>query len=600
MLRIGRPGWRAAVKMGLLALVAVPPLAWQREMAAVSPQDAVRPAGEAGWLPRREVMVRPVFAPQKIPRVLHQVWKTHEVPKELQGYVNSWRTHNPDWEYRLWNDTESMALIKEHYPWFHKHIHHFKSGVEKADIFRYFILYHHGGVYMDLDMECIRPWEPLLARHDESFQCVLGAEPHAHAQKQQMRNILVCNAAMFSAPRHPFWEEVFNALLDKVAEIAADGGWLSPVDTTGPGMLSLLYDMKPQAFAGVMVYPSPAFYPLRDSHDKDKAVTDPRASKWRNSWAVHRWIHLWLHKKKGPKDEHEHHHHHNHDEQNAGLMQGDPWGARDREGGVAATFLGDINGGGGYQTSILQLREAVPEPAIKDSRSPLLFATVRHPLPPHSTPSSSGGGGGGGGGGRKAGGNSTGDGGGGGAAAAEAAAALSCTVVTRTEDGDSLLNIARVATHSSLPGNLHKPAEGGDDGHREMETACRQADSASWCASITLDTAAVSRHHGALVPELGGLSILKRGRVELGQSTAGAHQFQIDFKHDIPLHYPGEGLGNVSVIVPATAARSPPPPHPPLQSASACTTHTRAEYGRNVLEFTYVSAVRVSACMMDG
>ena len=62
----------------------------------------------------------------------------------------------------MWNDTEGMALIRNHYPWFYKHIGAFKTGVEKADIMRYFILYHHGGVYADLDMECLRPWEPLL------------------------------------------------------------------------------------------------------------------------------------------------------------------------------------------------------------------------------------------------------------------------------------------------------------------------------------------------------------------------------------------------------------------------------------------------------
>ena len=354
--------WRTVFRVGLLALVVIPLLAWVRSEGA----RAAPPAGEFGWLPRREVAVRTAAPAQKIPRVLHQVWKTHNIPAELQGYVKSWQVHNPEWEIRLWNDTESMALIQQHYPWFFKHIHHFKSGVEKADIFRYFILYHHGGVYMDLDMECLRPWEPLLARHDETFQCVLGAEPHAHAQKQQQRNVLVCNAAMISAARHPFWEEVFNALLDKVPEIANGDGWLSPVDSTGPGMLSLLYDVRPRAFSEVAIYPSSAFYPLRDSHDKTKAVDDPQAPKWRDSWAVHRWVHLWMHKK---------------DKKNPRVrIDGNGGEVRHEADGKDATFLGDLNGGGGFQPSILQTGLAVPQPVIMihdSKRTPLLFATIR-------------------------------------------------------------------------------------------------------------------------------------------------------------------------------------------------------------------------------
>ena len=50
----------------------------------------------------------------------------------------------------------ALAFLKREYPWFQKHIGAFKSGVEKADILWYFILYHYGGVYADLDMECLR------------------------------------------------------------------------------------------------------------------------------------------------------------------------------------------------------------------------------------------------------------------------------------------------------------------------------------------------------------------------------------------------------------------------------------------------------------
>jgi mannosyltransferase OCH1-like enzyme len=296
---------------------------------------------------------------QRVPRILHQTWKTSDIPEELTKYVASWKRYNPDWEFRFWNDTQGLALIEQHYPWFYKHIDKFKSGVEKADIMRYFILYHHGGVYADLDMECLRPWEPLLRRHDENFQCVLGAEPQQHAQKQGSRNMLVCNAMMFSVAGHPFWEEVFNKLLDRVPELghASGGDWVSPVDTTGPVMLSELYEAQPTAYRDVAVYPSTAFYPLKDNHDKYKAISTDEA-KFRQSWAVHRWHHLWLHGK-----------HHHHDKSGSAAAAEVAWQAD----------TGGLNGDGKYHSVTEQISPTAAAGSVpmSSSQPPLLFCQPR-------------------------------------------------------------------------------------------------------------------------------------------------------------------------------------------------------------------------------
>ena len=233
------------------------------------------------------------YSSAPIPRVLHQTWKTHEPPAELQGYIESWRHHNPHLEHMMWNDTEGMALIRNHYPWFYKHIGAFKTGVEKADIMRYFILYHYGGIYADLDMESVRPIEPLLERHDRHWGVALASEPFDHAQNQDSRNLLVCNAMMISQPRHPFWEAVFKALLEKVPQLRHNTEDLSPVDTTGPVLLTRVFEKHPEAYMDVMVYPSNVFYPLKDGDSKYKPI-DPQRLRYAGSFAAHRWHHLWF------------------------------------------------------------------------------------------------------------------------------------------------------------------------------------------------------------------------------------------------------------------------------------------------------------------
>ena len=143
-----------------------------------------------------------------------------------------------------------MSRIR--YPWFVPHLRQFKSGVEKADIMRYFILYHYGGIYADLDMESVRPIEPLLERHDRHWGVALASEPFDHAQNQDSRNLLVCNAMMISQPRHPFWEAVFKALLEKVPQLRHNTEDLSPVDTTACRALTSAHTYLADMCTGAM------------------------------------------------------------------------------------------------------------------------------------------------------------------------------------------------------------------------------------------------------------------------------------------------------------------------------------------------------------
>lgn len=118
--------------------------------------------------------------------------------------------------------------------------------------------------------------------------------------------MLVCNAMMVSQPRHPFWEAVFRALLEQVPRLKAAraaGEDLSPVDTTGPVLLTKIFEKHPDAFMDVMVYPSNVFYPYKDDESKYKPI-DPNRERFASTYAAHRWHHLWFgrhrHRKKKP------------------------------------------------------------------------------------------------------------------------------------------------------------------------------------------------------------------------------------------------------------------------------------------------------------
>ena len=62
----------------------------------------------------------------------------------------------------LWTDAKSRQLIADHYSWFLPTFDGYKYPIQRADAIRYFVLHRFGGIYMDLDVGCLRPIDPLL------------------------------------------------------------------------------------------------------------------------------------------------------------------------------------------------------------------------------------------------------------------------------------------------------------------------------------------------------------------------------------------------------------------------------------------------------
>ncbi len=152
----------------------------------MSPESAPRPLDRRGE----------VFAP--IPRVLHQTWKSHDLPEAWQGCRDSWRRHHPGWRFRLWTDDDNRRLIADHHPAFLATYDAFPRPIQRVDAAKYFILYTHGGVYADLDCECLKPVEALI----EGGGAVVG----------RTRDRVIEGAFFASPPGHPLWRQTFREM----------------------------------------------------------------------------------------------------------------------------------------------------------------------------------------------------------------------------------------------------------------------------------------------------------------------------------------------------------------------------------------------------
>jgi hypothetical protein len=233
-----------------------------------------------------------------IPRIIHQTWKTREVPDKWKGFHESWKKHHPEWRHVLWTDEDNMKFIEEHFPEFFATFTAYSYPIQRVDAVRYFILYKYGGVYADLDIECLRPIGPLL----DSRSFVLGYEPAEHARGHGERS-MICNAFMASVPTHPFLEETISALKKINPKIRDHREVLT---TTGPLMLSRV--LREYHGGDVTVLGDEVLYPLtNDSRDRDNLIHGDDASASikrrcaeRGAYAIHYWSNTWVRDLAGP------------------------------------------------------------------------------------------------------------------------------------------------------------------------------------------------------------------------------------------------------------------------------------------------------------
>ena len=223
---------------------------------------------------------------QTIPRIIHQTWKTHDIPAKWRRLQLTWRELHPKWEYRFWTDEDIRAFIDQHYSWFLPIYDAYPASISRVDSFRYFVVNHFGGVYVDLDFECIRPIDELL----DGKELVLGLEPPEHTTSPSVRtrglDQIVCNAFLASVPGHPFWEHVFRYLV-KFQQ--------APVlDAASVFMLTHAYMEYPNR-EKLSLIPSELLYPVtkEEAHNGKLTSEQIRARGAGKAFAIHYWHGSW-------------------------------------------------------------------------------------------------------------------------------------------------------------------------------------------------------------------------------------------------------------------------------------------------------------------
>ena len=97
-----------------------------------------------------------------IPQNIIQTWKNNNIPQNYINLTNSVKNNNKNYNYIFFTDNNIEIFLKNKYSKYYNTYLKLPLKIQKIDFFRYIALYHYGGFYMDLDMECIKSFNSLL------------------------------------------------------------------------------------------------------------------------------------------------------------------------------------------------------------------------------------------------------------------------------------------------------------------------------------------------------------------------------------------------------------------------------------------------------
>jgi mannosyltransferase OCH1-like enzyme len=170
-----------------------------------------------------------------IPKILHQTWKDDNIPSHFVTLISTWKENHPDWEYNLWTDDTNRSFILNNYPEFLTTYDSYSNNIQRVDAVRYFILYHYGGVFIDIDFECFKNINLLL----DGSSCVFALEPEEHAG-QFNKPYIVCNAFMACISKNDFFKRLCSDLAD--VQLKKINDKIDILQTTGPFFLTDIYN----------------------------------------------------------------------------------------------------------------------------------------------------------------------------------------------------------------------------------------------------------------------------------------------------------------------------------------------------------------------
>lgn len=122
-----------------------------------------------------------------IPRKIWQTWKVSPLGFEQRDSesAKTWPEKNPNYRYEVLTDDNALEYLEFHYgpdginrPDIVDLYRELNITIIKADLIRYLVMYAEGGVYADIDVECLRPIHKFIPEryNEQDVDMIIGVE----------------------------------------------------------------------------------------------------------------------------------------------------------------------------------------------------------------------------------------------------------------------------------------------------------------------------------------------------------------------------------------------------------------------------------------
>jgi len=168
-----------------------------------------------------------------IPAILHQTWKRKDnIPEEWADVSRHCQKLHSEYTYYLWTDELAREFIAKEYPDFLLTFDTYPHPVQRADALRYFVIYHYGGIYLDMDVGCAkgRNLDPLRV--------------YENAVIIPKTSLGFSNDVLMATPRHAFMKQLIEALPSSAFDTSFSP-YFSVLASTGPLFLTFQYYFFP-------------------------------------------------------------------------------------------------------------------------------------------------------------------------------------------------------------------------------------------------------------------------------------------------------------------------------------------------------------------
>jgi inositol phosphorylceramide mannosyltransferase catalytic subunit len=177
------------------------------------------------------IIIINIIKPKKIPKIIHQTYKDHNLPENYKLCQDEIKKLHPDFEYRFYTDKDMDNYIKKNFPSYYKKFNELPRKIMKIDMFRYFLMYKEGGLYADMDYLMFKPFNLL------NYDVVIPTN-RDRDEKGNITNLGNCFFA--SKPNNMFWKTLIDTLflIDRKNEPTSDD---DVINSTGPMFVFKMY-----------------------------------------------------------------------------------------------------------------------------------------------------------------------------------------------------------------------------------------------------------------------------------------------------------------------------------------------------------------------